>query len=57
MNQVLNNKLAVPTSVINDLQKQFPDKLPRDGKINIDYLVGQQSVIDYLKRVNSELEE
>jgi hypothetical protein len=57
MNQILNNKLAVPSNVIDDLEKQFPDKLPREGTSNINYLVGQQSVIDYLRRVNSELEE
>jgi len=54
---LLGGHLFVSDALITNLQEQFPDKLPRDADANLAYLRGQQSVIDYLTRLNSELQE
>lgn len=54
---LLGRHVHVADSLITDLQEQFPDKVPRYESANISYLRGQQSVIDYLIRLNSEIQE
>jgi hypothetical protein len=54
---LLGRNVHVADSLIIDLHEQFPDKLPRDADADIAFLRGQQSVIDYLIRLNSELQE
>jgi hypothetical protein len=54
---LLGGHLFVSDSLVSNLQEQFPDRLPRDADANLDFLRGQQSVIDYLIRLNSELQE
>jgi hypothetical protein len=54
---VLGRHVHVADSLIRDLTEQFPDKLPRNSDADIAFLRGQQSVIDYLIRLNSEIKE
>jgi hypothetical protein len=54
---LLGRTIHVADSLITDLAEQFPDKLPRNKEADISFLRGQQSVIDYLIRLNSELQE
>ena len=54
---LLGGHLFVSDSLVSDLHEQFPDKLPRDSNADIAFLRGQQSVIDYLIRLNSEIQE
>lgn len=54
---LLGRHVHVADSLITDLTEQFPDKLPRNSDADIAFLRGQQSVIDYLIRLNSELQE
>ena len=54
---LLGRNVHVSDSLISDLHEQFPDNLPRDGRADVAFLRGQQSVIDSLIRLNSELQE
>tara|TARA_X000001382_G_scaffold129872_2_gene123020 strand:- start:7 stop:180 length:174 start_codon:yes stop_codon:yes gene_type:complete len=55
---ILNQNVVIPEFVLQILEEKFPNKLP-EYQINekeIAHLLGQQSVINYLKSLN-EIEE
>jgi hypothetical protein len=50
------HKLFVPQAVIDNMQETFPDRIPRRTTASLEYLQGQQSVIDYLILLNEQEE-
>jgi hypothetical protein len=47
----------ISDGVVAHLVAIFPDTIPRDTESDLRYLQGQQSVIDYIKRLNQDLKE
>jgi hypothetical protein len=54
---LLGNTVHVADSLVTDLKERFPDKIPRNTDADLAFLRGQQAVIDYLIRLNSEIKE
>ena len=57
--RLLNNTYSISVGLIHKLKEDFPNKLPTE-QINpeqLSYLLGQQSIINYLDRLYEEIQE
>ena len=58
--KILSDTPLVTNEVLEYIQRQFPDRLPKDGTMTVEqlrFLQGQQSVIEKLRQLNSNEED
>lgn len=54
--KLLTDKPLISNDVLNYLERQFPDKLPKDENISVEklrFLQGQQSVIEKVRQLTN----
>ena len=58
--KILSDTPLVTNEVLEYLERQFPDKLPKDGELTVEqlrFLQGQQSVIEKIRQINKNEED
>lgn len=57
--RLLNNTYSISVGLIQKLKEDFPNKLPTEQITpeQLSYLLGQQSIINYLDRLYEEIQE